>query len=232
MLKRMTLLAGLALCLALPVFAGGQNANNPTIEACLPPPIAKDYLKQTTRVEIKGKLQRVRIPNLLERALQDAPPRLPIEPPDDTIWPRPRWYFVWQITAGDKTYQVDFGEALADLVTKMNGQTVVVTGTLEGGTVHMTSLKEVEGDYVKRTEEVEVGGRLQGIHFEDPIPGTGGGRGPVVAWTVAVDGKTYSLALSGNELLQLADMYDGQSVVITGTLDKNTITVKTLKLAQ
>jgi hypothetical protein len=237
MFKRTTLvLTGLAWCLTLPALAGGRDADNPEVYGCLPPPVTKDYVKKTVRVEIKGKLQRVRLPIHLEDAFAKAPPRLPIDPPDDTIWPRPHWYYVWQVSADDKTYQLDFGERkdFADLVNKLNGTTVIVAGTLEEGVVHMTSLKADESDFVKQTVEVEVRGRLAAVRLgiiDIGFPHEPGDLGPVVAWNLTVDGKTYALALSGTDLEQLAQMYDGQAVVITGTLDKDTITVKTLKAA-
>ncbi len=105
---------------------------------CLPPPLTQDYLKKTVRVEIKGKLEHIRVPPAGERGRQ---------------FPMPNIGFLdyWQITVGGKTYTLDLGtntdvekgpltRGFADDANKLAGKTVVVTGTLDGDTVQVGGL--------------------------------------------------------------------------------------------
>jgi hypothetical protein len=202
-------LAGLACCLTLPALNGG------TAMGCLPPPLARDYLKKTVRVEIKGKLRHVHI--WLE--------------PDDVFDPtfpkQPQTHFLdyWEITASGKTYMLVFPErkTLTDQADKLAGKTVILTGTLDGDTIRVGGLKADE-DYVKQTTEVEMRGRLQSLPTRCG-PGS-------VAWTVVVDGTTHFLDITDAGLKGLAKTLNGKDVLITGATNGDFITVKTLKAAQ
>jgi hypothetical protein len=234
-------LTGLACCLTLPALAAVPNGDDPQVWGCLPPPLTKDYVKKTVRVEIKGKLQRVRLPI-------DVIPLDQLDPNPPRTGPLlPRWDEVWQITVGDKTYILDLGDnsdvekgpitrGFTDLARKLAGKTVIITGMLNGDTVQVTGLKADE-EYVKQTTEVEVRGQLQGIRFEPVIYKTGGPMIDIyvpphyVAWNLVVDGKTYSVSFPTPELARLAETLDGKAVVISGELKNDVITVKTLKAA-
>ena len=204
---------------------------------CLPPPRA-DYLKKSVRVEIKGTLVHLVKPS---------------EVPLNFSGPSSEIVEVWQITVGGKTYTLDLGPTLQyardrvqslialppwlDLqqqAGRLIGKTVIVTGTLDGATVHVTGLKASD-EYVKETTEVEARGRLLGITMrcvKAPDPGHPDILLPLVAWNFVVDGKTYTLAFANPELEQFARTLDGKFVVLTGVLDKDTITVKTLKAVE
>jgi hypothetical protein len=207
MLKWTTaVLAGLACCLTLTALNAGTDMG------CLPPPLTQDYVKKTVRVEIKGKLEHVRIW---------------LEGPRDPKFPTPDIAFLdyWQITVGGKTYRLEFPEQkyLTDLADKLAGKTAIVTGTLNGDTVQVAGLKADE-DSVKQTTEVEVRGRLQAVLLRCG-PGS-------KAWNVIVDGKTYFLDIADPRLRPTAETLDGKDVLITGVMNDDTITVKTLKAAQ
>jgi hypothetical protein len=171
-----------------------------------PPPLTPDYLKKTVHVEIKGKLSHVQLDMVV-----------PVEPRHP--------FDFWQIIAGGKTYRLDFlgGKHFFDLANKLEGKAVIVTGTLDGGVVRLSEMKADE-DYVKWTTAVEVRGRLQSV----PLRCGPGSK----AWSVVVDGKTYSLDFATPELQKLAEPLDGKTAVITGDLKNDVITVKTLNAAE
>jgi hypothetical protein len=206
-----SVLTGLACCLALPALAA--------LGCPPPPPLTQDYLKKTVRVEIQGKLTHV---------------QSRLEGPRDPRFPMPDIAYIdfWQVSAGGKTYQLDFrgGKHFFDLANKLEGKTAIVTGTLDGALVRVTEMKADE-DYVKETTEVEVRGHLQLIYTIFPNVGTNRVERDLAAVKIAVDGKTYKLNLTP-DLSKLAETLDGKAVVLTGVLDKDAITVKTLKAAE
>jgi hypothetical protein len=210
--------AALLGCLTLSAFGGGA-----TDMGCLPPPPpTKDYVKKTVRVEIKGKLDHIRVGGL--EPLRDPKDRMPIID----------FFDYWQITVGGKTYMLQFSrlEDINELANKLAGKPVIVNGTLEGETVLVTGLKADE-DSVKQTTEVEARGQLSAIYLETITPVFGRRDIPItVAWNFTVDGKTYTLRFASPELESLARSLDGKAVVLTGEMKDSTITVKTLKAAQ
>ena len=156
----------------------------------------------------------------------------------------------WQIKAGDKTYTLDLGRRYRpdeihtmialppwdDLYWQANqlvNKTVIVSGTLDGTTVHVTSLKG-DDEYVKETTEIEARGQLSAIYLETllTVPMRSERFPPVAVWNFVVDGKTYTLNFATAALEDLARKLDGKAVVLTGVLNKDTITVKTLKIAE
>jgi hypothetical protein len=216
---------GLACCLAVPALslAGGADGRD---MGCLPPPLVQDYVKKTVRVEIKGQLKHIVIREPIEWPLERR----------DGKYPMPKIFFMdsWQVSAGDKTYTVDFGERkdVTDLANKLDGKTVIVNGTLDNGTVHVTGLKADE-EYVKQTTEVELRGRLKGVRLKFRDIGFPEPNDVVdfLAWNVTVGDKTYSLNFATPELEKLAEALDGQAILLTGELSNDTITVKTLTAA-
>jgi hypothetical protein len=222
----------LACCLTMTAVNAGPDMG------CLPPPLRQDYLKKTVRVEIKGKLAHV-------RTLSQVWMRFP--------GPSSEMVDLWQITVGGKTYTLDLGPTLQyardrgrSLIAmppwmdiqwqaeQLAGKTVIVTGTLDGTTVHVTALK-ADDEFVKETTEVEARGHLSATYLETFKAGRFGNPDfvvPVAAWNFVVGGKTYNLAFATAELEQLARKLDDKAVVLTGDLDKDTITVKTLKAAE
>jgi hypothetical protein len=107
---------------------------------------------------------------------------------------------------------------------------VIVTGTLDGSTVHVTGLK-ADDEYVKEATEVEVRGQLQLLYTLFPNIGTNRIEKDLAEVNIVVDGKTYKLDPMP-ELLKLAQTLDGKVVVLTGILNQDTIAVKTLKAAE
>ena len=221
----------LACCLTLTAVTAGNDMG------CLPPPLTQDYLKKTVRVEIKGKLVHL-------RTMSQVWMRFP--------GPSSEMLDFWQITVGGKTYTLDLGPRVEyardrgrsliamppwmDLywqAEQLAGKTVIVTGTLDGTTVHVTGLKADE-DYLKQTTEVEVRGRLHGVALKFLDIGFPNSDLLVdfVVRNVVVDGKTYSISFASPELEKLAGTLDGQAVVLTGDLDGETITVKSLKAVE
>jgi hypothetical protein len=215
MFKRTTLtLTALACCLTLPALNAGTDMG------CLPPPPPiQDYLKKTVRVDIKGQLVHL---------VSDC------RGPQDPKFPMPNiWFFdAWQIPVGGKTYTLQFGERkdVAELANKFVGKTVIVSGTLDQTTVHVTSLK-ADDEYVKETTEVEARRQLQFLYTLFPNIGTNRIEKDLAGVNIVVDGKTYKHDLTP-ELLRLAQTPDGKVVVLSGILNKDTIAVKTLKAAK
>jgi len=213
--------AGLACCLTLTAVNAGPDMG------CLPPPPPQDYLKKTVRVEIKGTLV-----HLVK--LSQVPMKFP--------GPSSEIVEVWQITVGGKTYMLDLGPTLQyakdraqPLIAlppwmelqgqagQLVGKTVIVTGTLDGTTVHVTGLKAGD-EYVKETTEVEARGQLNAVLLRCG-PGS-------KAWNLVVDGKTYGIAFASSDLEKLAETLDGKDVVLNGVVDGTSIAVSTLKAAE
>jgi hypothetical protein len=215
MWKKLVLSAGLLACLGLPAFAADA--------------IAPDVLvKKTIPVELKGKLLRT------DRSTWEA-------------W-RPEWTpgnpkaILWQLATPDQTYELDLDNKhdLWLLAEANVDKTVLVKGTWDGDRLHVASLK-ADPEHVKKTVKVEVKGRL---YREKPLE-----RIPVVplrdvqpavevqfipsfapVWQVLVGDKAYTLDFEGAEgLLPRARELDGRTVILTGELRGDTITVATLK---
>jgi hypothetical protein len=211
-----------ALALGLPALAADVRDFG-----CLPPPPPPEgHVKKTVRVEIRGKLtQREEI---LWRKL--------IDERDDIRLPMP-YFRVWEISVGGKTWTLDFGPSpeLSLKAGLLEGQTVVLEGTVEGDAVRVTSLKEAQGDaFVKETVDVEIKGRLQGMWLE--LARTTDLRNPerhppVVIWTVTAEGQSFTLDFgTAADVRKLAETFDGRMVVLTGTLRDGNVIVKTLKV--
>jgi hypothetical protein len=98
---------------------------------------------------------------------------------------------------------------------RLNGKTVVVTGTLNGNRIVVTELKLDTTGAVQETVNVEV-------------------RGPLCqdqngAWKVLVNGTLYALDFGASkDLFRRAHRNRGKTVVIAGTLKDGTIAVRTM----
>ena len=71
------------------------------------------------------------------------------------------YFRVWEIAVGGKTWTLDFSSSpeMSLKACLLEGQTVVLEGTVEGDAVRVTSLKEAAGDaFVKETVDVEIKG--------------------------------------------------------------------------
>jgi hypothetical protein len=195
-------LAGLVCGLTVPAGEGPQALG------CLPPPITQNYVKKMVRAEIKGKLKHVHGKN------RD----------DDPFYGRLDIAIIdyWRIDVGGKSYRLGFNgdEHLTDLAGKLEGQTVIVSGILDGNRLALTDMRADEG-YVKETTEVTVRGELRALLVRCG-PGS-------KLWDVVVDERTYTLDLATPALKQQAEALDGKTVVLTGTLQGAAITVKTLE---
>jgi hypothetical protein len=215
MWKKLVLSAGLMCCLGLPAFAADA--------------IAPDVLvKKTIPVELKGKLLRT------DRSTWEA-------------W-RPWWTpgdptaILWQLATPDQVYELDLDNKhdLWLLAEANVGKTVLVKGTWDGDFLHVASLK-ADPEHVKKTVKVEVKGRLgyaPPVHLRDeiqPADAEAKRRLPRELWEVGgtwevfVGDKTYSLLFGDDQTLARANELLGRTVVITGELRDNVITVASLK---
>jgi hypothetical protein len=203
--------AGLACYLTLPALNAG-------FEIPCPPPLTPDYVKKTVRVEIKGKLSHF-------SSDCRGPREFDYRMPNITFWD------VWQVTVSGKTYTLRFDERkdVTELANKLVNKTVIVTGTLDETTVGVTGLTADE-DYVKEKTEVEARGQLQVIRSRMPNLWDNTFDSVIVGLNFVVDGKTYNLELTP-EQWKLVETLDGKAVILTGVLDKDSITVKTLRAA-
>jgi hypothetical protein len=216
MWKTLPALAGLGLFLTLPVLAG-EPAKQGIIpgKPCIP---TDDSITKTVFVEIRGKL-------IYPKYFRT------IYPPKDFV----------TINVGSKTgeaqaFVLEFADSKLDaLAQKLSGQTVVVKGRLElrkypsliylptfpkrptyetRQVVVVTSIEPVESDYVHRTEHVEIKGTLT----FDPSKIM---RPYGVSQYITVKGQRYYLHFGKNAGLQkLAGKLTGETVVVTGTLDR------------
>jgi hypothetical protein len=215
--------------LTLPALNAGTDMG------CLPPPPpSQDYLKKTVRAEIKGQL--VQSPHENDGS--------------DRRYAQLDIAFinVWQIKASGKTYLLDFGPRieyakdrlrplialppwndLYDKAEKLVNKTVIVTGTLDGKLVHVTGLT-ADDEYVKETTEVEVRGQLQMLYTRFPNTLTNKIEIDLAQVNILVNGQTYHLEAAPG--ITFDESLADKTVVLTGVLSKNTITVKTLKVAE
>jgi hypothetical protein len=212
MWKKLVLSAGLLACLGLPAFAADAIAADPLV-------------KKTIPVELKGKLLRT----------------------DRSLWEtiRPGWQqgdpnaILWQLATPDQTYELDLDNKhdLWLLAEANAGRTVLVKGTWDGDKLHVASLKG-DVEHVKRAVMVEVKGRLgyaPPVHLvplgsaEEAIS-----RRPRLdliggTWEITAGDKTYSLVVLGAAEQARANELDGRTVVVTGELRDDVITVASLK---
>jgi hypothetical protein len=91
------------------------------------------------------------------------------------------------------------------------GRTVIVTGTLEGETIWVRSLK-ADGDYIKKTVTLRIQGKLEA----NARLGYPGSHCPIIA----INGGTYVLDFGSKELADQAQKLNGKNVVVTGTLSE------------
>jgi NAD-dependent DNA ligase len=193
---------------------------------------ARADVKKTILVEIKGKLERIEVPDRL------GSPR-----DDDGLSLMVVFKEVWQITADGKTYELDFdsNKELREMAEKLNGKTVILTGRLEERSrrvrvsagsegsktpvymhvpyhvVVVTGLKAAEGDYVKQMIQVEVRGKLS---WYNPYLILEAKELLAKVWTVTANGTTYELDFGGNKCLAgMIQKLEGKTVLVTGTLE-------------
>jgi hypothetical protein len=222
------MLGGLAL--SLPVLAADRPANTGGA--------TRDYLKKTTHVELRGKLEFVERPawHLEEMVPANGARRLP---------PQLRTGY-WQVTVNGQAYRLDFGCAkqLFREADNLRGKTVLVTGTVEEymshrsprpdaegrvptilfppvkqKVVHVATLQAFAADAARETVTVEARGKLA---FEGGIlPEPRGIRwNPWRGYTVTINGKLYRLDFSANAKAELtASRLCGNNVVVTGRLE-------------
>jgi hypothetical protein len=125
----------------------------------------------------------------------------------------------WVVRAEGKTYVLDFSKGLPPSIARLNVQTVVVTGTLNGDRIAVTDLKPDTSGAVQETVHVEVTGQL----CQDQNG----------AWKIEVTGTLYTLELGGcKQTHWLAQQNRGKKVLIKGTLKDGVITVTGLESAE
>jgi hypothetical protein len=160
----------------------------------------RDRVQKTTVVEVRGKLAR----RLLAESSQ---------PHSKDI---KRLRKVWIVEAEGKTYELDFSKGLPLSLARLEGTTVVVSGTLSGNRIVVTELKADNSGAASQIVNVEVQGKL----CQDQNG----------AWKVAVEGTLYTLEFgAAKEFYRRASRNRGANVVIRGTLKDGVITVRDMR---
>src|SRR5262249_5167783 len=115
------------------------------------------------------------------------------------------------------------------LARKLDGQGVFVTGTRVGDVIHVSGMKADEGAY-RETRSVEIRGELSRdilLYRHGPLD-----KRPVTVWYVAVNGTKYRLDFRVNRVPQGdLDKLEHRTVVVTGTLRDDVVTVDGLRAA-
>src|SRR5262249_34122935 len=121
----------------------------------------------------------------------------------------------FHITVEGKTYHLRLEDrAMLRQAAQLDGETVVVTGTLAEQVVHVTTLVAVLPDYVHLTRVVKIKGRLVENVLVPPK------HEPArIVWEMSAAGQTYEVDLGSGELLELARACRGRTVVLTGTVE-------------
>jgi hypothetical protein len=160
----------------------------------------KDRVQKTTVVEVRGKLTRRLI------AASSHPHSKDIE----------RFREVWIVEAEGKAYELDFPKGLPLSIARLEGKTVVASGTLTGNRIVVTQLQPDASGAAKQTVNVEVRGKL----CQDQNG----------AWKVEVEGTLYTLEFGASkEFSRRAAKNRGANVVIRGALKDGVVTVRDME---
>jgi hypothetical protein len=212
MWKKWMLLGGLFICLGLPAFAAAAAA--PEVAGAV----------RSIPVDLKGKLLRMELNDVLQPAVRVPEPRIPA-------------LTAWEIVADGQAYELDLANRhdLWVLAERFVDQTVRVKGTWDGSVLHVASLQG-DVEHVRKTVTVEVKGRLHGISIIDPVvplslPEDLARPSPFAfTWQIQVGDKAYTLDFEGAEgLLSRAQALDGRAVIVTGVQAGDTIQVAALQ---
>jgi hypothetical protein len=168
-------------------------------------PLFTGSVKQTVEVEIVGDLS---VEELL--LVESVGHRKP-------IW-------TYTVSADGKQYRLVFVSKaeVATLAQLLNGRRVRVTGTLDGQTVTVSSLKEEGNTSVKETVKVEITGVLRYVESDNLQYA----RHP---WQITAEGKTYRVDFVNISQFMHAQELVNEPVVLTGTLKDGVVTVDGLR---
>jgi hypothetical protein len=128
------------------------------------------------------------------------------------------------ITVNGTSYELTFPtEADEARATKLDGQAVLVKGTLAGRSVTVSSLEALPFDSFQLTQLVKIKGKLESRRERTEHPYWGIERARfVTVWEIVVDGQRYQLDLGNDEqVLKMAETFNGKTVVITGSYQPN-----------
>jgi hypothetical protein len=144
---------------------------------------------------------------LIQEMVEDLDRDNLYEPPQIRL-PIAKVKFVWKVTSGRRSYQLDFGrnQGTLGLAEKLVGQNVVVTGFLRGDTMVVTELK-ADGQVT-----VQVIGQPQQDLTEILRPNQ-------VCWYIEAGGKHFYLDFAGNKELEKLVMTANGSVIVSGELE-------------
>jgi hypothetical protein len=179
-------------------------------EVCVTGLKADGSAKKTVQIEVKGRL--VRGKRLRTAYIGNAWGKYPFP------------VYEWSVRAGKETYHLDMGFSEQFTAEGLNGQLVVVTGTLSGDRIRVTGLKGETA--VRTTTTIEVRGKLVRLRPERwHYIGLPGELVSMVlikreAWCIEVDGTLYELDFSRGMPLSLGRM-EGTTVAVRGTLLKD-----------
>jgi hypothetical protein len=133
-----------------------------------------------------------------------------------------------RLIVGDKTYVLDFGgtDKVWRPAVGLDGHRVIVTGTLDGDTVHATAIK-ADGDFVHKTVTLEVRGKL---HRNGPM------RCLCPEFSLTAGDESFGLEFANEDLRRAARSLQKGTVLVTGTLIEDaecgpTLMVTALKAA-
>jgi hypothetical protein len=135
----------------------------------------------------------------------------------------PYYVYAWSVRAGKDTFHLDLdGPMMLDWTAEgLDGQRVIVTGTLVGDRVKVASLK-ADRDGVQKKTLIEVKGKLceqeTVVQFNKAYPKDLDFARRSKVWVVEAEGKTYVLDFSRGMPLSLAQLRD-RTVVVTGELN-------------
>jgi hypothetical protein len=128
------------------------------------------------------------------------------------------------VTVNGTTYELTFpADADEARAKKLEGQAVLVKGTLSDRFVTVSSLEALPFDSFQLTQSVKIKGKL---HARKEQTGHGGvENGPpgfVTVWEIVIDGQHYQLDLGNDpQFLKMAETFNGKTVVVTGSYQPN-----------
>jgi hypothetical protein len=146
--------------------------------------------------------------------------------PEARSWPERR---VYQIEADGQTFTLNIG-TFAGQANKLDGQLVIVTGTLVHGPVdqelvHVTGLTVPLEASLTQYVRVTVEGELERI----VLPSCDPKDGAIVLWQVRAGWSSYMLVFADAKVAAEAEKFVGRPIILTGTLKNGQITVNSVR---
>lgn len=143
--------------------------------------------------------------------------------PGQPRWPRAKIQVWWELTVNGRSYVLNIPERedWHDQANQLNGRTVVVTGELVGGTIHVRAALRAADASARTGVRVHIEGYLNNYGMLTSEP-------PIPMWQVTVNGKTYWLGFYSAALAQRAEKLVGRLVWVSGELQGESVVVSDL----